>query len=915
MRIRRLELTSYGAVSGSALEIGPGLTVIHGPNESGKSTMSHAIGDLLWGLQPRRHPYAFLVNPSQLRLTATVVRSSEPTQELILTVDSRGCRGSDDAPVTPWWRNGPVATRDAWTTALSLDLARLRSGGRSVLDDGGDLASLLFRARTGVDVTQAIEVLNGKAESSYKRHGGAKKVRIRELVAAAEAARGATAAATSSAAQVTRLRAEAAGLEAVSQKADGWYKKQEIAHGEAQEAQRAWEPAASLRTARDRQDKLSGRGRVLDDVALDAYVTARRELTALTGQLAVVEDELENLDARVGELVVDESVLALAAAVDDLQNRQKLEKGRLRTLADGHSQLSALQEQLRTVVASLAPKAWDDASANASDARRATATGLLVPVDVADRIHRGARVLIDIEAEIRIEAGEVETALAHLTDLQTDEFDLGDHSELRETRAVRDRAWAEVREPWLTGALPDALTRARLAVDVDVRTRSADEASDHASADAQGTGRVLEVNIQLADRVAHLDKLRMEREGLTHDWTDLLAEAGVPSVLDPSAWEVRWAAVQELSGLLSQERELVTSLTTGQESATAYAADVLTAGAQLGIPDGDTWAVLPQAVRLVAEARTRETKVMVLREGREGTVRTREVLRGRQIGHDAVIAALQTGDDLVEVVERSRAMAQERDRAQTSLEQVRHAAQKGTDLEGLVSRLAHLDAVDLTAQEAESNRMLAETLMARDQAREGLLNARASLHTAERIGDAATMHGREIEAAELLAAEVAEYVQTRVMIIALGRLLDAEEPAHDTALLTHASSLVTRLTGGRVTGLSVQDRSGERRLRIEAGGLGEGVADELSEGTADQVFLALRLAGIRQMQLRAAASGFGTLPVVLDDILVNHDDRRTAVALEVLAEEARDQQILLMTHHNAVAEAARLTNAAVVSLA
>jgi uncharacterized protein YhaN len=152
------------------------------------------------------------------------------------------------------------------------------------------------------------------------------------------------------------------------------------------------------------------------------------------------------------------------------------------------------------------------------------------------------------------------------------------------------------------------------------------------------------------------------------------------------------------------------------------------------------------------------------------------------------------------------------------------------------------------------------------------------------------------------------------MITALERLLSAEEPDNDSALLTHASSLVSRLTSGRVSGLTVEDLAGERRLRIEADGLGEGVPAELSAGTADQVYLALRLAGIRQMQLRAMAEGVSTLPVVLDDILVTHDDGRTAIALEVLAEEARDQQILLMTHHGAVAAAARLTSATVVTL-
>jgi uncharacterized protein YhaN len=52
----------------------------------------------------------------------------------------------------------------------------------------------------------------------------------------------------------------------------------------------------------------------------------------------------------------------------------------------------------------------------------------------------------------------------------------------------------------------------------------------------------------------------------------------------------------------------------------------------------------------------------------------------------------------------------------------------------------------------------------------------------------------------------------------------------------------------------------------------------------------------------------------LDDVLMAHDDARTEAALQVLAEQAVDQQIVLTTHHLSVAEAARTVGAAVVSL-
>lgn len=915
MRLHRLELISYGAFSKRPIEIGPGLTVVHGPNESGKSTLRHAIGDVLWGIQPRLHPYAFLVNPSQLRLAATVTKWSNPTDELTLTIDPRGCRDSENVEVAPWWRTGAVATRDAWTTALGLDLVGLRSGGRRILDNGGDLASLLFHARTGVDVTRALDALTARAEAAYKRRAGVKGP-IRILLADAKRARQDTADATSSAGEVERLRAEAIRLDALSQAAKAAHAEREVAHGAAEEARRAWEPAANLLSARHRQSQFRSLGRVLDATDLDAYDDARRELTALTRQVAEVDEELATLDRRLDRLVVNEATLAAASTVEDLQTRQELEKQRVGKLAARSARLAAVREEIRQVAVSLAPGSWDATQTEAPEKHlRSMATSLLIPVDVADRIRRGAQELRDVEDEIRIEAGEVMTARERLTDLDPSAADPADRAGVHESREPRDRAWAEVREPWLSGALPEDRTRARLADAVDVRTRDADEASDHAILDAEGTGRVLEVNAQLADRIAHLGELRKRHGSLSQAWADVLMEARVPSVVDPAAWDVRSAALDELAGHLHEEHTLTSAVSSDQQAVSDFASDVATVGTSLGIPGTDTWAVLSDAIGHVTDTRKNQAAVNALLESLDKATRKHEGLSGKLVGVDAVVTGLQADDDLDEVVERSREVAGEREREQTYLEQMRHAARAGTDLEKLLTRLTGLEAADLTSQEADARANLDAALEDRDTARDKFLDAQASLHEAEQIGDAATMHAREIEAAEILVADVVEYVQTKVMITALERLLTAEEPDNDTALLTHASTLVRRLTGGRVTGLTVEDRAGERRLRIEADGLGEGIPAELSAGTADQVYLALRLAGIRQMQMRAMAEGVSTLPVVLDDILVTHDDGRTAVALEILAEEAQDQQILLMTHHGAVAEAARLTSATVVTLA
>jgi uncharacterized protein YhaN len=73
----------------------------------------------------------------------------------------------------------------------------------------------------------------------------------------------------------------------------------------------------------------------------------------------------------------------------------------------------------------------------------------------------------------------------------------------------------------------------------------------------------------------------------------------------------------------------------------------------------------------------------------------------------------------------------------------------------------------------------------------------------------------------------------------------------------------------------------------------------LSDGTRDQLYLALRLARIEQHIASVAAC-----PVILDDILINSDDVRASAALDVFAGLAARTQVLLFTHHSRIVELA-----------
>jgi uncharacterized protein YhaN len=74
----------------------------------------------------------------------------------------------------------------------------------------------------------------------------------------------------------------------------------------------------------------------------------------------------------------------------------------------------------------------------------------------------------------------------------------------------------------------------------------------------------------------------------------------------------------------------------------------------------------------------------------------------------------------------------------------------------------------------------------------------------------------------------------------------------------------------------------------------------MSEGTADQLYLALRLAS-----LETYLDDHEPMPLVLDDVLVNFDNARALAAMEALAALSRRTQVLFFTHHEHLVDLAR----------
>ena len=108
-----------------------------------------------------------------------------------------------------------------------------------------------------------------------------------------------------------------------------------------------------------------------------------------------------------------------------------------------------------------------------------------------------------------------------------------------------------------------------------------------------------------------------------------------------------------------------------------------------------------------------------------------------------------------------------------------------------------------------------------------------------------------------------------------------------------AQELLSAMTGGRYRSLIMGED-----FSLQAGtGEEDTLRDSLwrSDGTVDQLYLALRLAVAEELTPEA--------PLILDDALVRFDDQRLKAAVKILEETGKNKQVICFTCQGREAEA------------
>ncbi len=879
MRLRRIEAVRYGRLAGDTLgDLGDGLTVVQGPNEAGKSTFTSLVRHVLYGYPTQRQtePGYFVGGDGRL---ARLVFDDEAGEWVVERAEGahggdvkvRALVGTERPRLVDELTRGVSAL--AYKVVFGFGLDEM-SGIEEMRGSNDDIIARLYAASAGLrisphEVRTAIE-----SDAGVLFKAGARKREINGLVGDLRAARkeagelqrqaesfaldqqrlhdlGGRLAEARDSRDATRARATGIGL--ALERADGLHHTLDAQDETLLELRRERRGAGAELETLQVDDALLAAG-----PDLDALFDEAARCAATADSLAEAEAALAVARARAQEAAdetgLDDAAREALARTDDAGTieRARDEIARLQLAAETR------EEEVARALGELA--AVEEAAASALNGLGLPAEGArdaieerLAAIEALEVARGGAIVMAahgDVPALIMLVSGIAAIATgAYLAQwisvgigavlvIAGAWFLFRARRGAAGARSAEDRTYLRVLE---LEHSPNALELSRL--------RRALEAARSVAKDSAEVGaRAAE-----AEREAALarDALATRRQL----WSAWLTERGLDPALEP-------ATVTRLLGLARDARRAAEVRDEAEREVAAKAARL-----------DDFAARLAGAARpfvAVPEQPTRADIPVVASRLRERLVSARESA-GRRADLERTLSAFD-----VRIESEEERAAKARDELREVL--ARFGLEEGGTREDL--RAMKLGA-DATAAEAEA---------AFDEIAQGANQLAGRLENEARERRGGELRLKEAGIAERLADAVDRYL---VLATAARLLADAQaryERDRQPEVVKHAGRLFSTMTDGRYTGLTIP--LGDGRIEVFDRNAGAKTSELLSRGTAEQLYLALRLGLIAQL----GAVGAG-LPVLMDDVLVNFDPERRRGAASAVAELAASRQVVFFTCH------------------
>ncbi|WP_419759933.1 AAA family ATPase [Acidisoma sp.] len=399
---------------------------------------------------------------------------------------------------------------------------------------------------------------------------------------------------------------------------------------------------------------------------------------------------------------------------------------------------------------------------------------------------------------------------------------------------------------------------------------------------------------------ATIDDLLAGAEVWQTDWTRATAEAGLPG----TGWTTlatRLPLFEQLRGLMDQARQMAGRIEGIAENQRIFAVNARRLAEACGIEADDSSPqeladlLRRQLQKAVADAQVVTGLQAMLRRRLDEQTEATALITVAEAQLAPLMAIAGTTDATALAAAIAQAEMVRAARAEIAgIEQTILAEGDGHPLDQLLAETMGVDPDGLAADTDRLERLLAGLDAEIAAAAQGVGDARRGFQALDHGPDAALAAADAEQARAAMAAEAETYLIKRSQAVMLRWAIERYRERRQNPLLARASEIFVALTLGRYSALQIDVETEPARLvGLSADGASVVTIDGMSDGTADQLYLALRLAALEQ-SLDAGIA----LPFLADDLFINFDDRRAHAGFKVLGEIARRTQVLFFTHHD-----------------
>ena len=195
----------------------------------------------------------------------------------------------------------------------------------------------------------------------------------------------------------------------------------------------------------------------------------------------------------------------------------------------------------------------------------------------------------------------------------------------------------------------------------------------------------------------------------------------------------------------------------------------------------------------------------------------------------------------------------------------------------------------------ETNEYLDDVEQTRDSLRENQTLAEKELKELGDSDEASDLLARRENLVEELLELGSQWSKYSIALMMLRMARARHERERQPQVVQSASEFFKNVTEGRYNGLRAP--AGESVINAVTAVGEERGSSQLSRGTSEQMYLALRFGLVREF-----SQNMTSLPVIVDDALVNSDPRRALAAARGLASLVNTNQVLVFTCHPTLVE-------------